>query len=224
MSVLPLFFLCLFPAAGPAAGQQASTAPAAYQSPLFLVISKDSESSRVGLDYRIRWDFSDLASFKPGLGMIYSGIRAATRWDITENTRLEYYGFRTNPWRLVIAKEKKKNASPEEAPPPEGEGSEVVSRPRHEYRKRLRLSISPLVDDIKRSFDNGLRSYLLKSSLKGVSPEWESASDADKRAFFKDVLSIGIWDSAPVLKEAGEGLEYISEKRSTDTARTGGKR
>lgn len=210
--------------ASAAGGQAASTAP--YQSPLFLVISKDSDSSSIGLDYRIRWDFSDLASFKPGFGLIYSGIRAAARWDITENTRLEYYGFRTNPWRLVIAREKKGSASGggETAPAEGGARSEVISRPTPEYRKRLRLSISPLVDDIKRNFDEGLRDYLLKSSLKGVSPEWEKTSKENKRAFFRDVLSIGIWNSAPVLKEAGEGLEYISEKRSTGTVKKGGAR
>jgi len=193
--------------AAPAAVQ----APSREESPLQLIISKDSYNSRVGLDYRIRWDFKDLRSL-PGLGFIYTGLKAFYNWDITENTRLEYYGLRTNPWRLIISKEKKNGAAP---PPVGGEGgeSEVVKRETPEYRKRLRLSISPLVDDLKRNFDDGLRDFLLRSSLKGVSPEWERAGNEGRRAFMKDVLSIGLWDSGvPGLKQAGEGLEYISEE------------
>lgn len=194
--------------AAPAAVQ----APAREQSPLQLIISRDSYTSRVGLDYRIRWDFRDLRSLRPSLGFIYTGLKAFYNWDITENTRLEYYGLRTNPWRLIISREKKNGA----APPPvgaEGGESEVIKRETPEYRKRLRLSVSPLVDDLKRNFDDGLRDFLLRSSLKGASPEWERAGDEGRRAFMRDVLSVGIWDSGlPVLKQAGAGLEYISEE------------
>ena len=193
--------------AAPAAVQ----APAREQSPLQLIISKDSYNSRVGLDYRIRWDFKDLRSL-PSLGFIYTGLKAFYNWDITENTRLEYYGLRTNPWRLIISREKKNGAAP---PAAGGEGGEssVVKRETPEYRKRLRLSVSPLVDDLKRNLDDSLRDFLLRSSLKGASPEWEHAGDEGRRSFVKDVLSIGIWDSGvPGFKQAGEGLEYISEE------------
>jgi len=193
--------------AAPAAVQ----APAREQSPLQLIISKDSYRSRVGLDYRIRWDFRDLRSL-PSLGFIYTGLKAFYNWDITENTRLEYYGLRTNPWRLIISREKKNGAAPQPASVEGGE-SPVVQRETPEYRKRLRLSISPLVDDLKRNLDDGLRDFLLRSSLKGASPEWERAGDEGRRAFVKDVLSLGVWDSGvPVIKQAGEGLEYISEE------------
>lgn len=195
-----------------AQGTAASTsAPAQQQSPLMLVISRDSYSSRVGLDYSIRWDFSDLASFKPGLGALYSGIKAVTNWDITENTRLSYYGFKTNPWRLVIAKEKK-SAVAGTVPVPGGGG--VVSAPEPEYHKRLRLSISPLVDDVKRNFDEGLREFLLRGSLSNLSPEWEKLGDANRKAFVKDVLKLDVWGSSvPGLAETKEGLEYLSQPK-----------
>lgn len=193
------------------AAPAAVEAPAREQSPLQLVISKDSYNSRVGLDYRIRWDFKDLRSL-PRLGFIYTGLKAFYHWDITENTRLEYYGLRTNPWRLIISREKKSGAAPP-AVGVEGGESPVVKRETPEYRKRLRLSVSPLVDDLKRNLDDSLRDFLLRSSLKDASPEWERAGDEGRRSFVKDVLSIGIWDTGlPVLKQAGEGLEYISEE------------
>lgn len=186
-----------------------TAAPASVQSPLMLSFSKDSYSSRVGLDYSVRWDFSDLASFKPGLGIIYSGIKAVTNWDITENTRLDYYGFKTNPWRLIIAKERKSQVAGET---PVSPGGGVVSPVTPEYRKRMRLSVSPLVDDIKRNFNDGLRGFLLRSSLKDLSPEWERMGDANRKAFVKDVLSVNVWGMPlPGVNEAKQGLEYLSE-------------
>jgi len=185
-----------------------TAAPSKAQSPLLLVISRDSYSSRIGMDYSIRWDFSDLASFKPGFGAIYSGIKAVSNWDITENTRLSYYGFKTNPWRLVIAREKKEAVSP--GPVAGASGGVVAGGGTPEYRKRLRLSVSPLVDDIKRNFDDGLRDFLLRSSLKGLSPEWEKAGDTGRRSFVKDVLSLEIWGAGvPGAKQTKEGLEYM---------------
>ncbi|MDD5208634.1 MAG: hypothetical protein PHV36_04560 [Elusimicrobiales bacterium] len=194
-----------------AQGTASSTsAPAGVQSPLMLTFSKDAYSSRVGVDYSLRWDFSDLASFKPGLGTVYSGIKALTNWDITENTRLDYYGFRTNPWRLIIAKEKK-SAAPA-APAAAGGVSPVVSAETPEYRKRIRLSVSPLVDDIKRNFDDGLRNFLLSNSLRKFSPEWQRMGEANRKTFVKDVLSVDIWGvPLPGVSEAKEGLEYLSE-------------
>ena len=91
----------------------------------------------------------------------------------------------------------------------------MVTRATPEYRKRLRLSVSPLVDDLKRNFDDGLKDFLLRSSLKGASPEWERMGDANRKAFVKDVLSIGFLDiPVPVVKQAKEGLEYISSEKN----------
>ncbi len=193
----------LFPA-GYAAAQEPSTSPA--PSPLTLNIEKDARQSRVGLDYAVRWDFSDLASFRPSLGTLYSGIKAVTSWDITENTRLDYYGFRTNPWRLIITKEKKE--APE--PAPEGSGGGLVTRRPPEYRRRVRLSVSPLVDDLKRNFDANLSEFLLRSSLKGASPEWERMGAANRKYLVRDVLALPVWQApVPGVGEAREGLEYL---------------
>lgn len=205
-----------------AQGTAASTAaPANVQSPLMLSFSKDAYSSRVGLDYSIRWDFSDLASFKPGLGAVYSGIKALTNWDITENTRLDYYGFKTNPWRLIIAKEKKSPSAASAAAAPAGAGGGVVTPVTPEYRKRVRLSISPLVDDIKRDFDDGLRNFLLSNSLRKFSPEWQRMGDANRKTFVKDVLSVDIWGvPLPGVSEAKEGLEYLSVPGKKEAGRS----
>lgn len=206
-----LVLLCRLSAAAEQPPAVSTAAPVNAHSPLMLNFSKDSYSSRVGLDYAIRWDFSDLASFKPGLGTVYSGIKAVTNWDITENTRLTYYGFKTNPWRLIIAKDRKVPVSTSTGTAPGAPGG-IVSDVTPEYRKRVRLSISPLVDDLKRNFDEGLRDFLLRSSLKGVSPEWEKMGDANRKSFVRDVLSLEVWGvPVPGVAQTKEGLEYLSE-------------
>ncbi len=206
---LALLLLLLAAAPGTTLGQGASTPTARGESPLILNITKDSYRSRVGLDYSIRWDFSDLASFRPGFGALYDGLRAVASWDITENTRLNYYGLRTNPWRLIITRQKAPGTASAAEQAGEGGGG-VVAAPQG-YRKRVRFSVSPLVDDLKRNFDDGLRDFLLRGSLSGVSPQWEKAGDSGRRAFVKDVLSLEIWGAPlPGVKETREGLEYIS--------------
>lgn len=204
-----LALVSLFLCACPVSAQGPSSGKSQEQSPLILNISKDSYRSRVGLDYSVRWDFSDIPAFRPSLDVLYSGIKAVASWDITENTRLNYYGFRTNPWRLIITRERKS------APPPAAEAGGsggVVTRPPNEYRKRVRLSVSPLVDDLKRNFDENLTDFLLRSSLKGVSPEWEKIGSENRKYFVRDVLSLPVWQApVPGVGETKEGLEYLSK-------------
>lgn len=173
------------------------------ESPLTLNIEKDRYGSRVGLDYSLRWDFSDLKNIRPNVKTLAGGLAAAGKWDITENTKVKYYGFSVNPWRLLLAKEKA--------------GSHGLSRSSiagesgtPEYKKRLRLSFSPLVDDLKRDLDENLRNLLLESSFSGLSPQWRKVGRQEKKMFFKDVLSLDIWD-APGLGEAKKGIEYIAK-------------
>ncbi len=185
-----------------------TAAPASAASPLMLNFTKDARDSRVGLDYSIRWDFKDLP--KPGLSAFYQGVKAVSTWDITENTRVKYYGLKVNPWRVIISREKKSAA--------DGAGLEagdgVVARPAPEYHKRLRLSVSPLVDDIKRNFDENLGEFLLKASLRGTSPEWEKMGAANRRILVKGVLALDVWKlPVPGIATAREGLEFVSKDK-----------
>lgn len=178
--------------------------PRKEENPLMLNIVKDRYDSRVGLDYSIRWDFSDLKNFRPGLKTLADSLEAVRGWDITENTRFKYYGFSTNPWRLVIAREKTGGR-------PAGAGTSIKTEGAPSaYKKRLRISFSPLVDDIKRDLDENLRLILLESSFSGLSPEWRKVSRQNKKIFVNDVLSLDIWN-VPGLKETGKGLKYIGK-------------
>ncbi len=175
------------------------------ESPLMLNLTKDSRDSRVGLDYAIRWDFSDIAHIRPGLKTLADGISAVRNWDITENTRVRYYGFAANPWRIFIAKEKTAGAAD-----PDSRGAMTAGGEKPEYRKRLRLSFSPLVDDLKRNLDEELRDALLQNALKPAGPQWQHVNTAGKKDFVRDVMALDLWD-VPGLGGAKEGLQYISK-------------
>lgn len=187
-----------------------TAAPASAASPLLLNFTKDARDSRVGLDYAVKWDFKDLPSLRPRLGALYDGVRAVSSWDITENTRVNYYGLKVNPWRIIIRKER---AAPAAAGGG-GAGESVVSRPAPESRKRLRLSVSPLVDEIMRNFDENLGEFLLRSSLKGTSPEWENMGASNRKYLVRGVLSLDIWDlPVPGVETARQGLEFVSKEK-----------
>lgn len=181
-----------------------SARPVKEEGRLLLNLSRDSRDSRLGLDYSIRWNFQDLAGFRPGLKTLSEGISAAARWDITENTRVRYYGFAANPWRLFISREKAAGA------PAPGGPSAMTAGGTPEYRKRLRLSLHPLVDDLKRDLDENLREALLQSAFKPAGPQWRRVNSAGKKDFVRDVMSLDIW-SVPGLDTAKEGLLYISK-------------
>ncbi len=199
--------------------KQSTAAPVQVQNPLMLNISKDFRSSRVSLDYSIRWDFSDLASFRPGLGALYEGARAVSTWDITENTRLNYYGFRTNPWQVIMVKEKKGG--------PYGEAG--VNPGPAAYSKRVRLSLSPLVEDLKLNFDEDLRGMLLKSSQRNPSPargrigdERAADGEGNGKYFVKDVLWLDVWGlPVPYVEQTGRAWN-ISASSVPERGGTGG--
>ncbi len=180
------------------------------QSNLMLNLSKTADYSRLGLDYSVKWDFSDMTSFRPGLKLLSSGVKSISSWDITKNTRLNYYGFKTNPWRVILADEKPARVHAAAGPAaPAGGG--VVSRAAPASRKRFRLSVTPLLDDFKLNLEDNLRDMLLRGSLENLSPQWEKAGKDGRREFVRDILSLGIWDvPLPGVKESRGGLEYLS--------------
>ena len=208
---------CLSAAQGPVLPDKAEAAApdvstAADHSALILNITKNARDSRVGLDYTMRWSFKDLLSVRPRLSTIVSGVKAITEWDITENTRVNYYGLKTNPWKMILAREKVPASGAASGPDGTAARNGVVKQ--STYRRRIKFSVSPLVDDIKDNFDEQLREMLLLNSLKKASPTWEKAGKAGREALVHDVLSLGIWLApVPGLDTGREGLEYLSEKK-----------
>lgn len=189
----------------PAAG---AAAPAKIN--LMLNFSKNADDARVGLDYSVRWDFKDITSFRPGFKAMSSGFKAVSSWDITKNTRFNYYGLKGNPWKLILS-DKRYNEDNSAAGIVGQAGAGLVNRDPPVSRRRTRTGLSPLIDDFVGNFDDNLRNLLLRASLNSLSPQWEKAGNEGRRQFVRDILSMGIWDMpAPGVKESMGALEYLT--------------
>ncbi|MDO8805029.1 MAG: hypothetical protein Q7R35_11405 [Elusimicrobiota bacterium] len=219
-----IFIACeRFPAGAQSPPQQGGTAvstvPAAGAAApeeinLTLNLSTNADDSRVVLDYSVRWDFKDILSFRPGFKAMSSGFKAVSSWDVTKNTRIDFYGMKGNPWKMILSNERyNKNYSAAGITGQAGAGAGLVNRKPTVSRRRPRPGLSPLIDDFIRNSDEILRDLLLRASLQWVSPQWEKAGKEGRREFVRDVLSMGIWDMpAPGVKESMRGLEYLADE------------
>jgi hypothetical protein len=214
--VLPLLLLALAApgTAQPPDGPAVSTAAAPAEqrrarpeeSPLTLNFIKDFNSSRVQVDYSLRWDFSDLKKVRVGPRLLLAPVRAISGWDARENTRVRAYGFSTKPLKMFIAEERVPGASPEAS----GDGGQAGAQGPAATRRRFRMSLDPLYRDLTENMDESLRRFALDSALAPVTPEWRGVSEQGKKEFLRDVLSLDVWE-APVLRSKREALEYISK-------------
>lgn len=221
LSIL-IFIICGRVLAGaqslpPQGGTAVSTVPAAGAAAppeldLTLNFSANPDDLRVGLDYSVRWDFKDIMSFRAGIKAMSSGFKAASSWDVTKNTRLNFYGMKGNPWKLILS-EKRYNRDYSAAGITGQAGAGLVNRSPPVSRRRQRSGWSPLIDDFVRNSDEILRDLLLRASLQWVSPQWEKAGKEGRREFVRDILSMGVWDMPmPGVKESMRGLEYLSDE------------
>ena len=205
----------------PQGGTAVSTVPAAGAAAppeldLTLNFSANPDELRIGLDYSVRWDFKDIMSFRAGIKAMSSGFKAASSWDVTKNTRLNFYGMKGNPWRLILSEaryNKDYSAAGITAGITGQAGSGLIKRDPPAPRRRAHRGLSPLIDDFVRNYDEILRDLLLRASLEWVSPQWGKAGKEGRREFVRDVLSMGVWDMPmPGVKESMRGLEYLSDE------------
>ena len=225
------FLICIFIICGrllagaqsppPQGGAAVSTAPASgaaapAQIDLTLNFSTNADDSRVGLDYSVRWDFKDIWSFRPGFKAMSTGFKAVSSWDVTKHTRIDFYGMKGNPWRLILSEaryNKDYSAAGITAGITGQAGSGLIKRDPPASRRRARHGLSPLIDDFVRNYDEILRDLLLRASLQWVSPQWDKAGKEGRREFVRDILSMGVWDMPmPGVKESMRGLEYLSDE------------
>ncbi len=174
---------------------------------VILNLEKTRHNSIASLDYSVKWDFKDFASFNIFSKKFYSSLNPIGNWDITDNTRFKMYGFSMNPWRILIKKEKV---------PAAGSGifKDQANRKssKIQYKKKVRFSLYPIYNELTRDMESQIRDILLKESFKGRLPGWESADKKTKRLFINDLLFMDdIWE-IPVINGAKGSLEYLSEE------------
>jgi hypothetical protein len=173
-------------------------------SSLTLNMEKTRHDSIASLDYSVKWDFSDIASFNIFSKNFYSSLIPSGNWDITDNTKFKMYGFSINPWRIIIEKKEK----------PVNATGIFVNREAQEdskpkYKKKVRFSLYPIYNELTKDLDSQIKEMLLKESFKGRLPGWENADRKTKKLFFNDLLFIeDAWD-IPVINGTKGSLEYL---------------
>ncbi|HBE89204.1 MAG TPA: hypothetical protein DDW67_08715 [Elusimicrobia bacterium] len=205
-SLAVLALALLFPAA-PSGAQEASTAPVQSQGSLKLNLVTDMDGSRMGLDYSLRWDFSDLAGLNPFSLRGYRKLNPFSGWNIYDNTRWRFYGVSVNPWRAVVSRRKPDISGG--APAADGAAGDGNGK-REEGRRVWKLSLSPLLDDLRENLDEDLRRALLDAALDPVSDDWDAVSREGKKAFMRDVLSLDLWE-LPLMRHPEKGIKYIAD-------------
>ncbi len=186
-------------------GQEASTAPAPSQGSLKLNLVTDMEGSRMGLDYSLRWDFRDLAGINPFSLKGYGRLNPFRGWNIYDNTRWRFYGVSVNPWRAVVSRRR-----PDISGGGQAAGGKNGNGKREEGRRVWKLSLSPLLEDLRENLDEDLRRALLDAALDPVSDDWDAVPREGKKAFMRDVLSLQVWE-LPLMGQPRKGIKYIAE-------------
>ena len=125
-------------------------------------------------------------------------------WDITENTRLDYYGLRVNPWDAVIDTRSVKTHTG-------AAGGSSGSSARTKKTRKLRLSLSPLVNSVVDNLDDDVRNVILSESFKRASPELAGAGREQKKEMFGDALKLPVMDyDLPVVNETRALFMFVS--------------
>ena len=181
-------------------------------SSLTLNVEKTSHDSIASLDYSVKWDFGDIASFNIFSKKFYSSLNPIGSWDITDNTRFKMYGFSMNPWRIIIKKEEIPSQSSGIFKDKKNDGAL-----RRHYKKKMRFSLCPIYNELTKDMESRIREILLKESFKGRLPGWESADRETKKLFINDLLSLDdLWD-IPGINGTKNGFEYLgSEENKTE--------
>ncbi|MEA3307785.1 MAG: hypothetical protein U9Q34_08380 [Elusimicrobiota bacterium] len=219
MEVIKFFIFLILLSISSASAEDIEFSTSAYKngdkvssngSSLTLNLEKTRYDSIATLDYSVKWDFNDLASFNIFSKKFYSSLNPVGSWDITDNTKFKMYGFSMNPWRIIIEKKEK---------PVRGSGifikqeDEVSAR---HHKKKVRFSLYPIYNELTEDMDLRIQEILLKESFKGRLPGWENTDRKTKKLFINDLLFIEDAWEIPVINETKGGLEYLSSEEEKE--------
>ncbi|OGR58101.1 MAG: hypothetical protein A2X36_12770 [Elusimicrobia bacterium GWA2_69_24] len=185
------------PAAAPAPSTAAvpaapSTATARTRgegaSPFNVSFWYDERGTRVNLDYRLRWDFSDVRRL-PGASMdaLRSPIASleTLTWDLTRGASIGVYGVRIRPARMLV-----RQGPPAGTPGAGTVGAGVEADP-SPWSSRFKLSLTPVIQDIRRDLRSTIRRQLVTSGVDAALPQARGASRAQKEALADDAFHAG---------------------------------
>lgn len=192
------------------AAQSTPTASGYVPSPISFTFVKDTYDLRFETSYNLRWDFEDIKNIYPGLVRFVSnpvGSIRRTNWDIVDNTRFRLYGLTIDPWEIIIEREAVSTSSSAYS----GGSGRGAQKPAS-GRRKFRISFVPVIKDIQRDLDKGIRRGMLEEFFRRMGPPGAGLDYKSKKIFIRDVLSVyDSWD-LPDSALPKSGLEYMIEE------------
>ncbi|MBI5202868.1 MAG: hypothetical protein HY925_14850 [Elusimicrobia bacterium] len=159
------------------------------ENPWFLQISQSDRGSKFAMNYRIRWDVSDLkrspkklaTSLIAPIKALDGGLR-----DILISTRLDVYGVVMRPFRDIVRIERR--AAPAGAVP-----ALASSEP---AKAKSKIDLSPLLEDARRDARREAREWIVSSIFDAALPQAVSAPAWQKDAVARDLVAMtDVWRS-----------------------------
>lgn len=171
------------------------------------------KENKAYLTFNSRWDFNDARKlyFLP-----LSFYKSAQRINLSKDVKFKYYGYGIKPFRIIniqrfsktrpdISGNKNISSQDKEMQP---ENKSAVSS----ERKKGFISLSPLYEDLTEN----VYDFILENSIKPLSSQWGSLSKQEKKEFFMDLYSTGIFNGF-IFSPLGDMLYEISNKHRGNT-------
>lgn len=168
------------------------------ENPLSLNLNFDRSGTGFRLDYRIRWDSDSLRRLPQNLG---AGFRAPSRLfqgtgiNLIRGTSVGVYGAHVRPTRLWDARGNGGSDSSPHATATEEEASSASVDP---IQARRRLTLAPVVEDIKQGLRNEVRRTIITTTFDYTIPQYRNRSFYEKDAVFQGInQSRKVWGWHP---------------------------
>ncbi|MFH1724675.1 MAG: hypothetical protein ABII00_08635 [Elusimicrobiota bacterium] len=163
---------------------------ASGETPFILALRHDERGTRVALDYTLRWDLADLMRLPTRTREVIlspmGGLREVS-CGLTRGASIGVYGLRIRPTRIFVFE------TGEQGPRKAAAGGQQGGANGNggESRRRLRLSLTPVIDDIRRDLRSAIRRQIIASGFDAAVPEARNASFAQKEAVVEDAILAG---------------------------------
>lgn len=201
-------------------GASTRTVSGSQAGPFSVTFIKDYRDSRLETNFSLKWDFKDVKNVYPGMIRFVSNpvsLFKNASWDIVDNATVRLYGLTINPWKVLIEPEPAVSTSAY---------SNGGGRNGSGNHRKFRISLMPIIEDMRRDLPEGMRRGLLEGSFRYM-PQGQNLDYQGKKAVVKDVLSLyDSWGLPGGFDLPRSGLKYLIEepgkgvKTSTQPATT----
>ncbi|MFH2202713.1 MAG: hypothetical protein ABIJ96_06340 [Elusimicrobiota bacterium] len=160
-----------------------------YGSPFSLEFLQDRRGSHVQLFYRMAWDMHDIRKLPwRTTKMLLNPMDTLyqTGRDLTLGANIGIYGLSIRPSRMVRFESTAQRRTSRPSGSGEADAQRAANPP--ESTRRIRLSLTPVIEDIRRDLGRSLQRQILIEGFDAAMPAYQQASYGQKRAVTDDAM------------------------------------